>query len=258
MAKRNASDDDGRNPTIDRDPVLQGILKAISLKRLRPGMKLGEIELASVFGTNRTHVRQVLSQLGSLNLVTLIPNRGAFVSRHTAEEARAIFAARGILERAAISAAVDNMTPETARKLRGFVASERSHAHQDRWEGLDFSAGFHVEIARLGGNPVLVKFMEELALRTSLLIAQFEPPGGEDRCPDAHPGIAEKILARDKAGAIAAMETHLAEMQARLRLDGEDDSTVDIAAIFAELGVAREPGRVRRAAKRSSADKSVR
>jgi hypothetical protein len=104
---------------------------------------------------------------------------------------------------------------------------------------------------------VLVKFMEELALRTSLLIAQFEPPGGEDRCPDAHPGIAEKILARDKTGAIAAMETHLAEMQARLRLDGEDDNPVDISAIFADLGVARQPGRIKRAAKRSTAEKIV-
>ncbi len=36
--------------TMDHDPVVQGILKAISLKRLRPGMKLGEVELASAFG----------------------------------------------------------------------------------------------------------------------------------------------------------------------------------------------------------------
>jgi DNA-binding GntR family transcriptional regulator len=246
MAKRKASLDDGRGGAIERDPVLQHILKAISLKRLRPGMKLGEIELASVFATNRTHVRQVLSHLGSLNLVTLIPNRGAFVSRHTADEARAIFATRGILERAAISAAIDGLSAESARKLRSLVATEQSHAHHDRWEGLDLSAEFHVEIARLGGNPVVVKFMEELALRTSLLIAQFEPPGGEDHCPDAHPGIAERILARDKTGAIAAMENHLAQMQARLRLDDEDDSHVDIAAIFSDLGVTPKPRRAKR------------
>ncbi|WP_158818425.1 GntR family transcriptional regulator [Methylocapsa sp. S129] len=249
MPKRKTSTEATRQATIDRDPVLQGILKAISLKRLRPGMKLGEIELASVFGTNRTHIRQVLSHLGSLDLVTLIPNRGAFISQHSADEARAIFEARKILERAAISGAIDNLTVETARTLRQLVAAERSHAHHDRWEGLDFSAGFHVEIARLAGNPVLVKFMEELALRTSLLIAQFEPAGGEDHCPDAHPGIADRILARDKVGAVGAMEKHLAEMQARLRLDGEADAPVDIAAIFHELGVSRQPKMANRLAK---------
>jgi DNA-binding GntR family transcriptional regulator len=251
MPKRKDAAEDGRSAAVARDPVLQGILKAISLKRLRPGMKLGEIELASVFGTNRTHIRQTLSHLASLDLVTLIPNRGAFVSQHSAGEARAIFDARKLLERAAISGAIDRLTPEIARTLRQIVALERSHAHHDRWEGLDVSAEFHVEIARLAGNPVLVKFMEELTLRTSLLIAQFEPVGGEDHCPDAHPGIAERILARDKAGAVAAMEKHLNEMQARLRLEGDLESPVDIAAIFSEIGVVPRPKAPNRRAKGS-------
>jgi len=237
MPKRKASSDDIRQGTLPRDPVLRGILKAISLKRLRPGMKLGEIELAQVFGTNRTHIRQVLWHLGSQDLVTLIPNRGAFVSQHSTDEARAIFEARRLLERAAVSSAVDNLTPENGEILRRLVALERSRDHDDRWEGLDFSAGFHVEIARLAANPVLAKFMEELALRTSLVIAQFEPPGSEDHCPDAHPAIAERILARDKAGAIEAMEKHLEEMQARLKLDEDSDAPVDIAAIFEGLGI---------------------
>jgi DNA-binding GntR family transcriptional regulator len=225
---------------MDQDPVVQGILKAISLKRLRPGMKLGEIELASVFGTNRTHIRQVLAHLGSRNLVTHIPNRGAFVSQPSADEARAIFDARKTLEGAAISRAVDNLTAPMAQSLRRFLTLERSHSHSDRWDRLNLSAGFHVEIARLSGNPVLIKFMEELALRTSLIIAQFEPPGVEDHCPDAHPRIAERILARDKAGAIKAMEEHLTEMQARLKLDGPDNH-VEIAAIFENLGIVPKP-----------------
>ena len=258
MPKRKGASENARPAAIGRDPVLQGILKAISLKRLRPGMKLGEIELASVFGTNRTHIRQALSHLGSLDLVTLIPNRGAFISQHSANEARSIFDARRILERAAISGAIDNLTAETARALRQLVASEQSHTHHDRWEGLDFSAGFHVEIARFAGNPVLVKFMEELALRTSLLIAQFEPADAEDHCPDAHPGIAERILARDKAGAIEAMEKHLTEMQARLKLDGEADAPVDIAAIFRDIGVVRKPKAANRVAGKPSGSRIAR
>jgi DNA-binding GntR family transcriptional regulator len=236
-------------PTTDDDPVVKGILKAISLKRLRPGMKLGEIELATAFGATRTHIRHVLSHLGSRDLVTLIPNRGAFVSQPSADEARAIFEARRVLERASISGAVDHLTPASARQFRRQVELEQKHEHHhDRWDGLDASADFHVEIARLAGNPVLVKFMEELALRTSLIIAQFEPAGAEDRCPDAHPGIAECILARDKKTAIAAMEQHLDEMLGRLRLDEETEGDADIAAIFRDLGV--KPKASARAARR--------
>ncbi|CAN7642712.1 GntR family transcriptional regulator [Bradyrhizobium sp. LjRoot220] len=227
---------DADHGSLDQDPVVQGILKAISLKRLRPGMKLGETELASAFGTNRMHIRQALSHLGSRNLVTHIPNRGAFVSQPSADEARAIFDARKTLEGAAIARTIDNLSEATAQELQHLVAAEQSHSHDDRWDGLNFSAGFHVEVARLSGNPVLAKFMEELALRTSLIIAQFEPPGAEDHCPNAHPRIAERILARDKAGAIRAMEEHLAEMQARLRLDGSEGDA-GIATIFQDLGI---------------------
>ena len=47
--------------SIDDDPVVQGILTAISQKRLKPGAKLGEDKLAAAFGTTRIHIRQALS-----------------------------------------------------------------------------------------------------------------------------------------------------------------------------------------------------
>jgi len=54
-----------RPRTMDDDPVVKGILKAISQKRLRPGLKLGEARLASAFNTTRIHVRQALAHLAS-------------------------------------------------------------------------------------------------------------------------------------------------------------------------------------------------
>ncbi|MDG9697973.1 GntR family transcriptional regulator, partial [Streptomyces sp. DH17] len=47
--------------SIDDDPVVQGILTAISQKRLKPGAKLGEDKLAAAFGTTRIHIRQALA-----------------------------------------------------------------------------------------------------------------------------------------------------------------------------------------------------
>jgi DNA-binding GntR family transcriptional regulator len=217
--------------------VVTGILKAISLRKLRPGMKLGEEELATAFGTNRAHIRQVLSHLGSLDLVRLVPNRGAFVAQPTVAEAHAVFEARAVLERAAVEAAVARRTADTAKVLQASIAAERAKREADRWDGLDQSAGFHVELARLSGNPVLAKFMEELALRTSLIIAEFEPPGAEDHCPEAHPDIAAKIAAGDREGALRAMEQHLAAMKARLDLATTEEPPVDLVAIFRDLGL---------------------
>ena len=67
-----------RPRTMDDDPVVKGILKAISQKRLRPGLKLGEARLANAFDTTRIHVRQALAHLASRRIVAQYANRGAF------------------------------------------------------------------------------------------------------------------------------------------------------------------------------------
>lgn len=237
-AKKKLPDPQPR-PPMDDDPVVRGILKAISLKRIRPGTKLGEDQLVEVFGTNRIHIRQVLAHLGSRNVITLYPNRGAYVARPNADEARQVFATRRILERAAVAELVDKLTPDGVAELRSHVEREEHHADEDRWNTLTLTGEFHSVIARLTGNAVLAKFLEELVLRTSLIIASFEPQGSVDCSHEAHPGIARLILARDKAGAIKAMDEHLDAMEGRLRLDPPPEEKDDIAAIFAELGIAR-------------------
>src|SRR3954469_11136013 len=92
--------------SMDDDPVVQGILTAISQKRLKPGAKLGEDRLAEVFGTTRIHNRQALAHLASRKVVVQFPNRGAFVYRPTWEEAQEMFAARSVIEAATVSAVV--------------------------------------------------------------------------------------------------------------------------------------------------------
>src|SRR3569623_1483323 len=71
---------------IDADAVVQGMLTAISQKRLKPGAKRGEVKLASAFGTTRIHIRQALAHLASRKVVMQIPTRGAIVYRPSWEE----------------------------------------------------------------------------------------------------------------------------------------------------------------------------
>lgn len=228
----------GEPRTMDQDPVVQGILKAISQKRLKPGTKLGEDALAQVFETTRIHIRQVLAHLVSRHIVTHFPNRGAFIYRPTVQEARDIFAARRVLETATVNAVMDNLTDEARTKLKLHIGRETGHDRNDRWASLALTADFHVLIAELAGNSVLLDFAKELMLRTSLAIATFEVPGSPDCSPDAHPVIADLILAGDRAGALAAMNRHLDEIEHRLHLGATAPDPDDIVAIFQDLGVA--------------------
>lgn len=226
---------DPRN--MDDDPVVQGILTAISQKRLKPGAKLGEDRLAKVFGTTRIHIRQALAHLASRKIVMQFLNRGAFVYRPTWDEAREMFAARRVIEAANVSAAIDLLDKQGKAELKAHMAREAGHDRNDRWASLSLTAEFHILVAKLAGNRVLLDMTRELMLRTSLAIATFERPGSPDCSPDAHPDIGSLVLARDKAAAIHAMAHHLEDIEKRIKPDGDARDDDDLTAIFKEIGV---------------------
>ena len=58
---------------------------------LPPGTRLIEHRLCEIFGLGRTRVRQVLQRLANERLVTLLPNRGAEVSKPSPQDALDIF-----------------------------------------------------------------------------------------------------------------------------------------------------------------------
>jgi DNA-binding GntR family transcriptional regulator len=236
---------------MDEDPIVQGLLVAISQKRLRPGTKLGEDQLARAFGTSRIRVRQALAHLASRRVVIQIPNRGAFVHQPTWEEAKSIFLTRQIIETAAIEAVLDRLDVQGEAAIRAQLAHEAADSKDDRWASLALTADFHVLIAELSGNSVLLEIAREIILRTSLAIATFEQPGAHDCLSHSHPGIAELLLARDKAGAIAAMRKHLSEMEHSIMPPVPQPDPDDIGAIFRGIGI--KPIKRRRLVKRSPA-----
>src|SRR5918994_3045368 len=107
------------------DSIYERILAAIFEHRLPPGTKLGEDRLASIFGVSRARIRRVLPRLAHESVVTLEPNRGAFVAKPTIAEARDVFQARRLIEPGIVDQLMSQ--PElgaTLGKLRRHVATE--------------------------------------------------------------------------------------------------------------------------------------
>src|SRR6201991_295016 len=78
--------------------VYERIWNAIMDHSLPPETRLVEERLCEIFGLGRTRLRQVLQRLAHEQVVTLMPNRGAMVSKPSVREARDVFAARRVLE----------------------------------------------------------------------------------------------------------------------------------------------------------------
>ena len=81
-----------------RDVVFNTLRKAILKGELKPGERLMEIALAERLGVSRTPVREAMRKLELEGLVSIIPNKGAYVTGITRQDVEDIYAIRSLLE----------------------------------------------------------------------------------------------------------------------------------------------------------------
>lgn len=214
------------------DLIYERILTAIFEHRLPPGTKLGEDRLANIFHVSRTRIRSVLPRLAHEGVVTLEPNRGAFVSQPTAVEAREVFEARRLIEPGILTQLMgrDDLDKKVQR-LREHVATElRVRAAGDTRAIVRLSGEFHTLLAEMAGNSMLVKTMRELASLTSLIIALYDRASVPACLSEEHSEIVEVIAAGDRARASEMMVSHLLHVESKLNLTQEEPLIVDLEA----------------------------
>lgn len=207
-----------RAGTSDRKVHLS-LYKAIIDHRIAPGMPLQEDALAQAFGVSRTVIRKALQRLAHERLVELVPNKGAFVAKPSAEEARQVFEARRALERVLVERAIDAGSDREIAALVETARQEKKAAEKGgKEERLKLSGTFHLQLAQIGGNPVLTDFLTELVSRSSLIIALYESPGAVPCSHGEHLEIATAIRQRNRARAVQYMNHHLQHIEAQLDL----------------------------------------
>lgn len=223
------------------DIVYAHIFDAILEQRLAPGTRLSEEALGEIFGVSRTIIRRALSRLGHEGVVLLRPNRGAVVASPSVEEARQVFFARRLVEKAITELAVEHATVAQLAQLRQMVSDERdSFSRGDRGAGIRLSGEFHLQLAVAARNAPLISFQRSLVSQTSLIIAQYET-GNRTHCSyDEHNQLIDAIEARDAALAVELMMHHMDHIDSKLNLD-EDASSDDLQAVFSHLLGKKKP-----------------
>ena len=202
------------------DEICNRLWLAIAERKLRPGARLKEEELCAIFSVSRARVRAALSRLEGKGLVTLVPNRGAFVSEPTIEEARDIFFARRTIEARLVERLCTNVTPPALARLRAHLEEERAaHARDDTSAIIHLSGGFHLLVAELAGSRYLSEVLNELISRTSLIIAMYQSRTTPDCGPEEHEDIIRMIEAGDAEGTKRAMDKHLQHLEDALDLE---------------------------------------
>jgi len=225
----------GLMPRLDlTDPIFVKIRKVIVAGRLPPGAKLGEDQLGAAFGVSRTRIRQSLQLLSAAGLVSLFPNRGAFVARPSEQDAVETYAARCLIECELVAQVAKRRDPAALRVLRAHLKQQRAaEVRGDRVAFVGLIGDFHRLLASVAGNRVLEQIVGQLVARTSLIISLYEHPGPSGCAVDEHEALIGRIAAGDARGSARLMARHLNAVRSRLRLDRSPGAPVDLRALFA-------------------------
>jgi DNA-binding GntR family transcriptional regulator len=222
--------------------IVAELHRAIADRRLPPGTKLASEQLAEIFVVSRARIRAVLQKLAHDKVVTLAPNRGAFVARPSPREAREVFAARKLIETALAGQVAAGIDAAGIARLRAQVAEEAAaEAGADRHRELKVSHDFHVLLAEIHGNGVLADHVAELAARSELITAIYERQSPDICNHEAHGQLVDLLAGGDGKRFAAAMAAHFDDLVARLVLDQASDERIDLRTALGRTGEAISP-----------------
>jgi DNA-binding GntR family transcriptional regulator len=204
---------------LQTDEVTAALTVAIHQHRIAPGTKLGEDELAEIFGVSRTIIRAALQSLAHLQLVEVQRNRGAFVAQPSVREANEVFEARELVEPRTAHTAAMRATKSDIKRLRKHIAEEHAAlARSDSGAALHLSGLFHVEIARIADQTTITRFVEALVARSSLIIALYWRRESALCEEHAHHELVDAIAKGDGVRAGELMHSHLVRLHNALDL----------------------------------------
>ena len=196
--------------------ITERVVQSIMARKLRAGERLGEQELADLFGVSRTLVREALIKLQARGFVEVRPRLGWYVVEPSFEEARETYAARRVIEPGMLRDAGKPLQ-SVIRKLRKHVAEERKAiASRDAGTRSVLLADFHVCLAECLGNRLLTNMMVELSARTTLVSALYQSATQAQVSNDDHAAIVAALAEGDMQRAEQLMREHIDTLAARL------------------------------------------
>ncbi len=213
--------------------IVNTITKAVAEQRLPPGTRLVEAQLVESLQANRNHVRSALQRLSLRRIVSIETNRGASIAKPSVKEARDIFAARSVVEPGVMEILLRKFSKMDIALLRKQLEVEQKAIHKGRREDVIRESGyFHILLAKLSGNQVLMEILSDLITRSSLILSLYQRRHDPQCGCDEHLGIIKAIESRDIQAAVSCMSHHLEDIEMHLNLDFWENKKVDFNAVF--------------------------
>ncbi|ETP67323.1 FadR family transcriptional regulator [Planococcus glaciei] len=208
--------------------VLEQIVHLLMTGQLKPGDKLpSEMMLMEQFEVSRPVLREALSSLETLEIITRRPRGGTFVNQKVGSQPfkvmlalsindiPAVIEARMTLELGLVTIAAEKISDEQLDKLKETIDAIQEHADGD-YGRLDKE--FHRIIAQSANNPIVEGMIDSLLVtheKTNSLILYREP----QITIDHHTAIYEALKKRDPYESFNQMYRHLSYVRNKILKD---------------------------------------
>lgn len=193
----------GRVYNAIREKILSGTYKE--------NEELKETAVAAELGVSRTPVREALRQLELEGLVSIIPNKGAYVTGITKKDIHDIYMIRSYLEGLCARWACEHITDAQIEDLEEILYLSDFHARRGHSEQMvELDNKFHELIYKASGskilNHVLSDFHQYVERVRKITLSR---PYRAEKSSKEHAAIVEAIKKRDGDLAEALAHEHI-------------------------------------------------
>ncbi|UOF92186.1 FadR family transcriptional regulator [Fodinisporobacter ferrooxydans] len=224
------------------EEIVEQLKSAIQNGKFPPGSRLPSVrELSNQFAVGQAAVREALSALKAMGLITIKQGSGTYVEQFdpneivseitraldqvnflSKEDIRSLLELRKIIEAGSAKLAARRRTKEDL-EMMGSILNNMEKDLNSAVLGEKADWEFHYTIAAASKNPFLLTLMDSIAetIQASLKANRtklYQIPGGPQRLLEEHKGIYHAILATDEVTAEKLIVTHLSNVDTALEI----------------------------------------
>jgi DNA-binding GntR family transcriptional regulator len=196
-----------------RVELIESLLRdAVIMRKLKPGERVNEAQIAKQLGVSRSPVREAIRKLEKEGLFTVTPQKGTTVTLLTTQDAREIYTVRSLLETYAVCTAIENnlFTEQDIRGIKELLDNIQSFERQkDFYDAVKVDWEFHLAVCRPCHIDLIVEFLKMLQGRIWLCMYTptlfYSKPGEQS---DIHQRIFDAIIQKDAEKARLSLKKH--------------------------------------------------
>ncbi|MDR1800735.1 MAG: GntR family transcriptional regulator [Lachnospiraceae bacterium] len=184
--------------------------------------ELREIAIGNELGVSRTPVREALRQLELEGLVSIIPNKGAYVTGISDKDAEDIYVIRSMLEGLCARWACDNITKAQKDRLEEIILLAEHYLGKEKEESArqvaDLDSEFHEILYEACGSRILGHVLRDF--HKYVHMSRLRSVSYRDRASfsvNEHKEILNAIIEKDGAKAERLANMHVLQVMENLR-----------------------------------------